>query len=237
VPLALAIAAGVGIAALVEMVFRQKEAPEGGRDESRPYGRPSSGRGAIHRAPSGWWGLATVAVAVLVAATLVLYPAHYDGNFVQDRTPEISAYLRTLPPETIVLAPPVESDSVPAFSGRRVLMNREYALAYHLGYYREVERRVRDGIAMYYAETPRQLVALADAHGVTAVILDPAAFDPATAADAWAGSFAPYTSAVLEQLQPRRRFALLDERRRCGAMSEGELTVVLINCLRGRVQP
>src|SRR6185503_17163245 len=121
-----------------------------------------------------------------------------------------------------------------AFSGRRVLMNREYALAYHLGYYREVERRVRDGIAAYYAETTRELVDLADANGVTVVILDPAAFDPATAADAWAGSFAPYTSLVLEQLEGRRRFALLDERRRCTATSEGDLTVLLVACLRSR---
>ena len=70
---------------------------------------------------------------------------------------------------------------------------------------------------------------------MTVLIVDPAAFDPATAADAWAGSFEPYTSLVLEQLGPKRRYALLDERRRCGATSEGDLTVVLVACLRTRV--
>jgi hypothetical protein len=169
-----------------------------------------------------------------VAGGLVFYPAHFDGNFVTDRTPRISGYLRTLAPDTVVLAPPVQSDSVPAFSGRRVLMNREYALAYHLGYYREVQQRVRDGIAAYYAETPQPIVALGDSYGVTAVIVDPAAFDPATAADAWAGSFEPYTSQVLERLGGRRRFTLLDEQRRCTATSEGDLTVILVACLRSR---
>jgi len=175
------------------------------------------------------------AVAVLLAGGLALYPARFDGNFVTDHTPRISDYVRTLPPETVVLAPPVQSDSIPAFSGRRVLMNREYSLAYHLGYYREVERRVRDGIAAYYAESPRELVSLVEGYGVTAVIVDPSAFDRDTAVDAWAGSFAPYTSVVLERLEGRRRFALLDERRRCTAMSEGDLTVLLVACLRSRV--
>ena len=35
-----------------------------------------------------------------------------------------------------------------------VLVNREYALAYHLGYYGQVERRARDVIEAYYAESP-----------------------------------------------------------------------------------
>jgi hypothetical protein len=153
---------------------------------------------------------------------------------VLDKTPRITAYLRGLPADTVVLAPPVESDSVPAFSGRRVLMNREYALAYHLGYYAEVARRVRDGITAYYAETPAQVVSLADQYGVTVVIVDPGAFDVAMAADTWAGSFEPYTSLVLDELSQKRGFALMDERRRCGAMSEAGLTVVPVSCLRSR---
>jgi hypothetical protein len=204
IPLALAIAGGIGIAALTEWL-----------------------------AGVGRRGLPLV--AILLVGGLVLYPAHFDGNFVRDRTPEVSAYLRTLPPETVVLAPPIEADSIPAFSGRRVVMNREYALAYQLGFYREVERRVRDGIAAYYAESPREIVELADRLGVGAVVVDPAAFDRSAAAEVWAGSFEPYTSLVLDRLQGRRRFGLLDERRRCSAMSEGELTVMLITCLRTRL--
>jgi hypothetical protein len=242
IPLALSIAAGVGITALVESALTPRlPLPRNGEGEQATRLPLPRARGMMSAEPivaprSGLEGRGLpLVVAALFAVGLVLYPARFDGNFVTDRTPRISAYLRSLPPETVVLAPPVESDSIPAFSGRRVLMNREYALAYHLGYYREVQQRVRDGIAMYYAEQPAQIVALADAYGVTAIIVDPAAFDPATAADAWAGSFEPYTSLVLERLQGRRRFALLDERRRCTATSEGDLTVILVACLRSRV--
>jgi hypothetical protein len=58
-----------------------------------------------------------------------------------------------------------------------------------------------------------------------------AAFDPAVAADAWAGSFAPYTSEVLRRVERGRRFALEDAARRCGALTEQDVTVVPAACL------
>src|SRR5690606_1441085 len=73
VPLVLAIAAAVGIAALLDMLL--------GRFAHR--GRAT--------APS----LAVGVAAALLAGGLALYPAHFDGNFVRDRTPAITAYLRT----------------------------------------------------------------------------------------------------------------------------------------------
>ena len=202
VPLALSICAGVGIAALLQSTL-----------------------GSLGR------GRAVTAVVLLLAGGLALYPARFDGNFVTDRTPEITAYLRTLPPDALVVGAPVEADSVPAFSGRRVLVNREYALAYHLGFYRQVEQRASDAIAAYYAESPRELQELASRYGLTVFLVNRAAFEPATAADAWAGSFAPYTAEVVRRVEGGRRFALEDAARRCGALTEQDVTVVPAACL------
>jgi hypothetical protein len=168
---------------------------------------------------------------LLAAGGLAIYPARFDGNFVVDRTPAITEYLRELPPDALVVGVPTEADSVPAFSGRRVLINREYALAYHLGYYREVERRVEDVVEAYYADSPRALVDLTSRYGVTVFLVNRAAFDPATAVDAWAGSFAPYTSEVSRQVERGGRFALEDAARRCGALTEQDVTVVPAACL------
>ena len=97
----------------------------------------------------------TFVFPLLLAGGLALYPAAFDGNFVPDRSPGITAYLRTLPPDTLVVGAPVEADSVPAFSGRNVLTNREYALAYHPGYYQHVEVRTR---ASEKFETPEDSI-------------------------------------------------------------------------------
>ena len=135
VPLALSIAAGVGVTALLTCAAERLTATR-----------------------SGWL---VGAAALLLAGGLALYPAAFDGNFVTDRTPAITAYLRSLPPDTLVVGAPVEADSVPAFSGRRVLTNREYALAYHTGFYQQVQDRTRAAIEAYYAESPQQLVEFA----------------------------------------------------------------------------
>jgi len=170
-------------------------------------------------------------VIMLLAGGLALYPARFDGNFVIDRTPAITAYLRTLPADTLVVGVPTETDSVPAFSGRRVLTNREYALAYHVGFYDTVQERTRAVIDAYYSDSPRLLTELAERYGVDIFLVNRAAFEQATVMDAWAGSFEPYTSAVSGRVGRGRRFALLDAVRRCGVLTEGEITVVRADCI------
>ncbi len=209
VPLVLAMAAGIGIGALLERL---------GLVLRRWLG------GAVART-------VPAALALLLAAGLAAYPAQFSGNFVEDPTPAITAYLRTLPLDALVVGVPTEADSVPAFAGRRVLANREYSLPYHVGYYREVDTRLRDQIRAYYADTPGPLVEFAARYGVTVFLVNRAAFDPATAADAWAGSFEPYGSMVQERVEKGRRFALLDAVRRCGVLTERDVTVVLAACL------
>ena len=93
------------------------------------------------------------------------------------------------------------------------------------------DRRTDDAIAAYYAESPRELQELAGRYGVTAFLVNRAAFDPATAADAWAGNFAPYTADVLARVERGRRFALEEAAHRCGAVTEGDVTVVPVACL------
>ena len=109
VPLALAIAAGVGIAALITWVVAglsptpQPPPPcAGERETAGPVLRLPRARGRR----LGGRGIPALVVAGLLAVGLACYPAHYDGNFVTDRTPALSAYLRALPPDTVVLAPP-----------------------------------------------------------------------------------------------------------------------------------
>jgi len=169
-------------------------------------------------------------LAVLSAIGLALSPALYDGNFVRDPAPSVMAYLRTLPPDTLIAGVPTETDSVPAFAARPVLSNREYALAYHDGYYDLVRQRTLDLIDAYYAESPRQVAEFASRNGVDVFLVNRLAFAPDTAVDAWAGSFEPYTSLVLGHLRRNGRYALLDAARRCGVLTEGEVTVVPASC-------
>ena len=82
-----------------------------------------------------------------------------------------------------------------------------------------------------HTSSPRALADLSARYGVTVFLVNRAAFDPATAVDAWAGNFAPYTAEVLERVEGGGRFALEDAARRCGALTEQNVTVVPAACL------
>lgn len=211
-PLVLSVAAGLGLGVLIEEIATRA---------------PGSGPFTTKLA----WSL-----TVGLALSLALYPAHYDGNWVRDRHPTITEYLSNQPKDVLVAGAPTEADSVPAFAERRVLVAREYALPYQMGYYGELQRRTRDLIEAYYAESPRRVAEIADHYGVDLFLVNRAAFDRGTFADAWAGEFEPFTSQIEGEIEgrPRRggRFALLELARRCAVVDDGEVAVVPAMCLR-----
>lgn len=203
-PLVLAVAAGIGLATMA----------------------------ALLTAPlKGMIGTAMRAMLpIAFALGLVLYPARHDGNFVVDRYPRVSTYLRAQPPETLVAGVPTEADSVPSFARRPVLTAREYALAYHTGYYTDVSQRTRDLVEAYYTDSPPRVQEIAARYGIDVFLVNRAAYDRAAFVDAWAGEFEPYTSEVGGQLRRSGRYALLEAARRCGLFSEGDVTIVTANC-------
>ncbi len=189
---------------------------------------------ALERASSRFASGRVWPLAVGVAVALALYPAHYDGNFVRDEHPAITAFLRAQPREILVAAAAVEADSVPAFTGRRVLVAREYALAYQLGYYAEIRRRIQDLIDAYYADSPRRLVDFVARYGVDVVLVNRAAFDPTTFTDAWTAEFEPFTSTISSRLRRSGRFALLELAHQCAAVDDGRVAAVTADCLRAQ---
>ncbi|MCC6176273.1 MAG: hypothetical protein IT305_13285 [Chloroflexi bacterium] len=205
IPLVLAICAGIGLTVLFE-------------------GLAHWSRHVRRAVPAGW-------LAVGLALGVAAYPARYDGNYVRDQIPRITAYLREQPPTILVAGVPTETDSVPAFAERRVLVNREYSLAYHPRYYAEVEQRNLDLIEAYYSDSPRQVAEFAARYGIDVFLVNRAAFDRDTALDAWAGDFAPYVSLVRDRLRKSSKFALLDAARRCGVLTEHDVTVVPASCV------
>lgn len=173
------------------------------------------------------------ALALLFAAGLAVYPARYDVGFVRDPHPAITAYLKAQPKDVLVAAIPTAADPLPAMTGRRVLVAREYALAYHLGYYREVRQRIEDLIEAYYDESPRRLARLSERYGVGLVLVDRAAFEWLSFRRVWNRDFEPFTSVVAARLTRPRRYALQDLVRRCAVVDDGRFALIPASCLGG----
>jgi hypothetical protein len=176
-------------------------------------------------------------LALAFAACLAVYPGDYHAQFVRDRHPAISAYLRDQPRDVVVAGAPLDVDSVPAFAGRPVVVTRDHALAFHLGYYELMRARAHDLIEAYFAESPREVADFAATYGVDLFLVNEAAFRPTMVPQVWSirratPTWEPFISAVVQKLQGSRHFALLDLLNHCAVMREGSTAVVPAACVR-----
>lgn len=209
-PLVFAVAAGLALVILAESI-------------ARGFSRP-------------WRHLIVGAVTLGLALAVAAYPARYKGGFRGDRHPAVTDYLLSQPKDLLVAGVPAETDLVPVFARRPVLVNQEYALSFHPLYYQEIRGRMEDLIDAYYSESPERIIEFADRYGVGVFLVNRAAFDPSISLRTWTDlpgvRWEPFTSAVQARLGSSRRFALLDLADRCGVLREGTVEVVPTDCLR-----
>jgi hypothetical protein len=206
VPLVVSISAGLVLAILTEEVTRR----------IRPTRRALAG-----------WGL-----ALGIGVFLTVYPGRFRAKLLADPNPTLTAYLREQPKDILIAATPSEADFIPSLAGRRVLASREHALAFHLGFYDQMRRRLLDQIAAYYAESPAEIADFAERYGIDLLVVNRFAYDKRQYLEAWSGNFEPYTSQIPALLEGRRRFALADLARRCHTLDSEAVVVVPASCLR-----
>jgi MFS family permease len=213
VPMVLAISGGLGLAMLIEAVVRRL-----------PPNRRS-------------WVAAGLPLAL--ATGLALYPGRYNAELRRDLHPDLSAHLRSLPKDTLIVGVTAETDSVPYFANRPVLMSRVYStFAWRVGYYAEVRQRLEAMISAYYAESLDEFLEFADRYGVDIVLVNRLAFRPQSVHSVWGGAWGPpwepFGSLVTQRFTSARRFALLQSVGLCSVFNDGPVAVVPTSCLRDR---
>jgi hypothetical protein len=210
VPLVFAVAAGLALASLCRALARYLEP---------------------NRA-----GLLGALLVLALGLGLALYPAYYNGNFWSDPHPAVSAFLRSLPSDVRVAGASVDVDAVPAFAQRTVFASRWHTDPYHLGYYRELQRRLYALIDAYYATSAADLRAFLDREGIDVLLVNRGAFSPDTYRYAWRGNlfgrWEPYLSRAQSYVETGGPFVLVDLVRRCSVGLDGDVAILLTSCIR-----
>jgi hypothetical protein len=206
VPLVLAVAAGLALGILIAAITNRVRSP-----------RRSLVAGVL---------------ALGLGIALARYPAQYDGHFVRYHHPAIIEFLRGEPKNVMIAGVPKDTNSVVVLAGRSVLVAREPALPFHLGYYGKLKERIQDLVEAYYAESPKQVADFAARYDVDLFLVNRAAFQPALLADAWHERWAPFNPAVSRKLEGSHSFVLLELASRCAIVDDGEVAIVPTTCLR-----
>ncbi|MEG4022648.1 hypothetical protein [Microcoleus sp. S13C4] len=113
---------------------------------------------------------ATIAIAV------VLYPCFVEkfptAGYVEGEMPALYKFFEQQPKDILIASIAAETDDLPTFSQRSVLVAKEYAVPYQKGYYSKFRQRVSDLIRAQYTPDRAVLENFINQYGVDFWMLD-----------------------------------------------------------------
>jgi hypothetical protein len=115
-------------------------------------------------------GRVTQLLALGAVGLLVAHAPPPGDFYAVGRHPDLYAYLRAQPKDTLVAALPADSSDLPLFAQRPVLVSWEHGLVYQLGYYEPLRQRTEALLRAYYSDSPRPIVELAEREGVGVIV-------------------------------------------------------------------
>lgn len=177
------------------------------------------------------WGLAT-----LVGLTLLIYPSTIPDfpktNYTIGKTPELYQFFAQQPKDSLIAGLLKETDDLPSFSQRSILVGREYAIPYHLGYANPFRQRVLDLIQAQYTLKRPQLVNFIRTYGVDFWLLSRQVFQEQFLEEGWIQQYPDAVSEAKLNLENGNP-ALQRSIKRCLAYEDkpNNLLVLDANCL------
>ena len=179
--------------------------------------------------------VAIAAISVLAVA-LLLYPC-FDKNFPNTKykvgiNTTLYQFFQVQPKDSLIASLAEEANNLPTFAQKAILVGREYAIPYHLGYYRQFRQRTLELIQAQYSPDLSTVQNLIQKYDVDFWLLDKAAFQPEYIANNnWLRQYQPATQLALSQLQQGKIPALSKLSDRCQVFDQDGFVVLKAECI------
>lgn len=171
---------------------------------------------------------------VVIGAVLVLYPHFAPGfpltNF-RVSGAALHEFLQKQPKDTLIATLSDEANDIPTFSQRSVLVGKEYALPFHLGYYRQIRQRAIDLIRAQYSQSLAEAESVIQKYGVDFWLLDRSAFTSEYVTNSWFTQYHTATHEALKTLKQGTVPALSRLIGRCSVFEDESVVVLQANCI------
>jgi hypothetical protein len=181
---------------------------------------------------------AVLSLTAGIAVAIVFYPAFFRhfprADYIVSGESALYEFLQQQPKDSVIATLAQEGDSIPTFAGRSILVSREYALPFHLGYYDQIRQRAIDLIEAQYSEDLGLVQEFIQKYGVDFWVLDRNTFKPEYLNDdskSWLRSFQPVFDQAVAGLEQGRVPALSKLTRKCRVLRTPQLLVLKADCL------
>jgi hypothetical protein len=242
----LALAAGIALTVLLDAVFQWAENQTKNSSAAKtppPTPSPHAERGldtteALSRSPL-LSGKAKKIIAfscfLLTFSTLFLYPA-FVKNFAKTAyqvggAQQLYQFFAQQPKHTLIASLAEEVNNLPTFSQRSILVGREYAIPYHVGYYRRFRERTVELIEAQYSQDLAPALQLIQKYGIDFWLLEPSSFTPEyLSKNHWRWQFDPAKQAA-KRLKRGEMPALAGLVGRCSVFDKEGFSVLPADCI------
>ena len=125
-----------------------------------------------------------------------------------------------------------EADNLPTFAQGSILVSREYAIPYHMGYYRPFRQRAIDLITAQYSPEIAVVTQFIRKYDLTFWLWSEAIFSPEYLHDNnWIRQHQPFAQNAIAGLRAGKIPAVLNYQDRCTVFAEGNYRVIAADCI------
>jgi len=177
--------------------------------------------------------LATIVIlgGLLILSTTVQKPFPAT-NYKKAGEPALYEFLHKQPKDSLIATLSNEANNIPSFAQRSILVSAEYALPFHLGYYRQIRQRTLALIHAQYSQDLATVQQFIQTYGINFWLLDRATFTPSYLLDkSWLKSFQPAFAEAVKSLSQGSLPVLAGLTKRCSVLETEQLVVLSATCI------
>ncbi len=175
---------------------------------------------------------------VLVGVTLFFYPSLFWKNafprtfsYIVGGQPELYKFFQQQPKNILIASLTDETNNLPTFSRRSILVARKYADPYIVGYYRKIRQRAIDLIRAQYSPNLAEAQSFIQKYGVDFWLVERTTFTAGYLDNRWLKQFQPATDEALARLKAGIVPALAKEMNNCSVFQRRDFVVLQAKCI------
>lgn len=175
-------------------------------------------------------------ITLSIFTILFLYPnflkSYPKSEYRIGRHPSLYQYLQQQPKDTLTATLSNEADNLPTFSQRAILVGREYALPFHLGYYSQIRQRTIDLITAQYHVNLQPAKNLIQKYGIDFWLIEKDSLQPNyLTRKTWLKSFQPAFNQAVDSLQKSEMSAVIKATNQCTVWQNQQFWLLKTDCI------
>jgi hypothetical protein len=170
--------------------------------------------------------------ALLVWSPLSAKKFPFHLSYRTGKHPNLYEFFSRQPKDILIASLTEQINQLPTFSRRSILVGREYAIPYQIGYYRQLRQRTKDLIRAQYSSDLAVVQGFIRKYGVSFWLLERKSFTPEyVSRDAWIKQYQPEANEAVHRLKKGMVPALAGLMDRCPVYKDKRFVVLDAKCI------